>query len=167
VVGDTPLCPESLQKGIDPNLFIAWKSLAGSGAAAEEIALKLADIQVFLSGRPQPVRLGSLPGMNSAFLRFEARSLTQLDPEALSPIINGSMFAGYQAEKLLPAVSCPVLLLQGNPSLGGAMTDKDAQRALTLFPCAIRLLIENAGHELHLSQPESVLKALTYFLESL
>ena len=77
------------------------------------------------------------------------------------------MFEGYKDEELLPAVSCPVLLLQGNPALGAAMTDNDVKRALSLFPQATHVRIEETGHELHLNRPESVIKAITYFLESL
>ena len=167
VVGDTPLCPESLREGIDPNLFLAWKNLASSGYSVEELAARLADIPVSVQGQSNQVRLGNLPGMDAAFLRFEAKSLTQLDPETLTPVIEGSMFEGYNDEQLLPAVSCPVLLLQGNPCLGAAMTDQDVQRALSLFPQATHVRIENVGHELHLKQPEAVLRAITYFLESL
>jgi pimeloyl-ACP methyl ester carboxylesterase len=167
IVGDTPLCPDSLRQGIDPNMFIAWRELAGSGYSIEELAARLADIPVSISGQPKQVRQADLPGMDSAFLLFEAKSLSQLDPETLTPIIEGWMFKDYKDEELLPAVSCPVLLLQGDPALGAAMTDNDVRRALKLFPRATHVRIENAGHELHLKQPEAVLKAITCFLESL
>jgi len=167
VVGDTPLCLESLQKGIDPNLFVAWKKLASSGYSVKELAARLADIPLSMHGQSKQTRLGDLPGMDAAFLEFEAKSLTQLDPDVLTPIIDGAMFEGYNDEELLPAVSCPVLLVQGNPLLGAAMTDTDVQRALPLLPQAIHIRIENAGHELHLNQAQSVLRAITYFIESL
>jgi len=169
VVGDTPLCPESLRRGIDPNLFIAWKELAGSEYSVKEIASRLANTPVSVLRQFNLVRLplGSLPGMDAAFLKFEAKSLTQLDPEALIPIIEGSMFEGYNDQELLPVVACPVLLLQGNPALGAAMTDKDVERALTLFPHAIHVRIRNVGHELHLNRAEAVLRVVNYFLESL
>ncbi|MGD9015396.1 MAG: alpha/beta hydrolase [Candidatus Omnitrophota bacterium] len=167
VVGDTPLCLESLQKGIDPNLFVAWKKLASSGYSVKELAARLADIPLSMHGQSKQTRLGDLPGMDAAFLEFEAKSLNQLDPEVLTPIIEGSMFEGYNNKQLLPAVSCPVLLVQGNPLLGAAMTDADVQGALSLLPQATHIRIENAGHELHLNQAQSVLRAVTYFIESL
>jgi len=167
VVGDTPLCAESLSKGIDPNLFATWKNLASSRYSVEEIANKLADTSISLVGQLIQVRLKNLPGTDEAFLRFEAKSLSELDPEVLTPVIDGKMFGGYNDKDLLPAVSCPVLLLQGNPVLGAAMSDSDVKRALSLFPNAIRIRIEGVGHELHLNRAEPVIRAITYFLESL
>jgi pimeloyl-ACP methyl ester carboxylesterase len=169
VVGDTPLCPESLRKGIDQNLFISWRQLAASGYSVKEIATRLANIPVSVLRQFNLVRLplGSLPGMDAAFLKFEAKSLAQLDPETLTPIIEGNMFDGYNDDELLPAVNCPVLLLQGNPALGAAMADRDVERALKLCPHAIHVRIRNAGHELHLNRAEAVLRVITYFLESL
>ena len=91
IIGDTPLCVKSLKESIDPGLFIAWKDLASSGHSVEEIAIKLAEIPIVLSGQSSQVRLGDLSGMDAAFLKFEPKSLTQLDSEVLTPIILKSL----------------------------------------------------------------------------
>ncbi len=36
----------------------------------------------------------------------------------------GKQYAGYQVDKLLRRIRCPVLLLQGNPELGGGVKGK-------------------------------------------
>jgi pimeloyl-ACP methyl ester carboxylesterase len=167
VVGDTPLCLESLQESMDPNLFVAWRNLARSGHSVKEIASGLADTPVLLAAGDKKARLGDLPGMDAAFLEFEAKSLSELDSESLDPLIGGRMFEGHNEKELLSAIFCPVLLLQGNPSLGAAMTDRDVESTLSILPHATHVRIEDAGHELHLNHAESIRRAVTYFLESL
>ena len=43
------------------------------------------------------------------------------DPEMLDAVLAGPdiMLEGYDGERLLPAISCPVLILQADPALGG------------------------------------------------
>jgi pimeloyl-ACP methyl ester carboxylesterase len=60
--------------------------------------------------------------------------------------------------------ACPVLIIQGNPELGGRLTDQEVERAIARLPRATGARLETVGHML---DPELVLQALTAFLESL
>jgi hypothetical protein len=64
-------------------------------------------------------------------------------------------------------ISCPVLIIQGNPAHGGLLTNEEIERALTLLPRIIIARMETVGHPLHTQEKEPVLFALTSFLETL
>jgi pimeloyl-ACP methyl ester carboxylesterase len=100
-------------------------------------------------------------------LRGMSTSLNQLDPEAMSVFRDGLMTDGVDPSMLLPRSSCPVLLIQGNPTLGALMADEDVERARSLLTRVNHVRIENAGHGLHVQDPDSVLDAVTTFLASL
>jgi pimeloyl-ACP methyl ester carboxylesterase len=74
------------------------------------------------------------------------------------------MLRGYEAERILPRIRCPVLLLQADPELGSALRDQDVQRGLALIPHASHVRLSGLGHEL---QAERVFEAITFFLSTL
>ena len=71
-------------------------------------------------------RLGDL--RDRASLAWSAQCLSQLDPEVLTPVIEGRWLDGYDFPDALSRVRCPTLLLQADPSAGGALTDADAEQ---------------------------------------
>ncbi len=148
------------------------RNLAGLGCSAPELASLLADIPVSVSGQDKPGRYADRPGVDAASLRDWAQTLGQLDPEVLTFHIEGCMRECAESADLdawFRHISCPVLLLQGNPLLGGLMADRDVEHALSVFPEAYHVRIQDAGHDLGLStwQVAPLLTALTNFLESL
>jgi pimeloyl-ACP methyl ester carboxylesterase len=100
-------------------------------------------------------------------LRGMSTSLNQLDPEAMAMFRDARMTDGMDPSMLLPRISCPVLLLQGNPTLGALMVDADVERARSLLTRVKHVRIEKAGHGLHVQDPDSVLDAVMTFLETL
>ncbi len=76
------------------------------------------------------------------------------------------MLEGYEPEALLPAITCPVLILQGDPAAGGLLSDREVERALRLLPRPTHLRLEGIGHELHGVHPERVLAAMGPFLDT-
>jgi pimeloyl-ACP methyl ester carboxylesterase len=79
------------------------------------------------------------------------------------------LMLAFELEPVLRAISCPVLLLQGDPSHGGLMTDEDVAFAMSLLPEAYHVQIEGAGHDLGLGTWElaPLARAVLNFLESL
>jgi len=176
IIGDAPLSTDSILTLESPETRIGfWASLrelAGSGRSVAELVSLLADMPVSVPGQEQPVRYGDLPDVDTAALRNWAKTLSQLDPGVLEFHAEGrieEILGDEGLEPWLRQISCPVLLLQGNPSLGGLMTDRDVERALSVLPDATHVLIEHAGHGLGLSAWEvaPLLRAVTDFLESL
>ncbi len=75
----------------------------------------------------------------------------------------------FDFEAMLGAIDCPVLLLQGDPSQGGIMTDEDVEYAMSLLSEAYHVQIEGASHDLGLATYElaPLSRAVVNFLESL
>ncbi len=96
-----------------------------------------------------------------------ARCARLTDPETLAMTLDGSSFAGWDPAQMLPQISCPTLLLQGNPELDALLTDDDVILALRLLPNAKHVKFPLLGHALFMQQPKPVLKAMTSFLGSL
>jgi pimeloyl-ACP methyl ester carboxylesterase len=65
------------------------------------------------------------PELDELQLRRRAKELSQCDPEGLTLIIEKRKFAAHRLEALLPTITCPVLLLQGNTALGAAVRFTD------------------------------------------
>ena len=69
-------------------------------------------------------------------------------------------------EKVLPAIRCPVLLLQADPGAGGVMSDDDVARATALLAQPHHVRLPNTDHHLF-HRKEPALQALDAFLERL
>ena len=79
--------------------------------------------------------LGDMYPDGDPFYEYLARRLMGHDPDVLGMLLEdySRVAAGYEMEKTLPAIQCPVLLMQADPHAGGAMTDEDVARAMTLL----------------------------------
>lgn len=100
-------------------------------------------------------------------MRSLATSLRQLDAGVTDSLRRHVLTAGYRPERLLPHVSCPVLLLQGDPAERSLMSGEDVQHALRLLPDARHELLPGVGHGLHIQAPDDVLAVVTPFLQAL
>jgi pimeloyl-ACP methyl ester carboxylesterase len=142
-------------------LFTGMREVPKSGASVDQLAAKLADLAVPVPGRSGLTRLGELRSEES--LRFSSQCLARLDPEVFTPIIEGRWLDGYDERELFSRVRCPALLLQGDPSAGGALTDADADAAMTVLPACRRIRFAGVGHLIHQDQPAAALRALEEF----
>jgi len=167
VIGDSPLYRESFLERIDPAYFPALRDLATSGASVDEIAKQFAEIRAHTPGTKVAVRQGDILGNDAAFLRFRAHCLAQTDPEALQMLIDGRALEEPDLDLVLSQVRCPTLLLQADPSCGALLTDKDVARITAILPQASSVKFSGIGHQLHMESPAEVLRAITFFLESL
>ncbi len=78
-----------------------------------------------------------------------ARSTALIDPEIIDQILAGQFWQGFDADRLLPKISCPVLLMHGQWALGSALRPEDIERCAALLPDARFCRISGAGHGLH------------------
>lgn len=97
-------------------------------------------------------------------LRSLAKSLDQLDPEVMTGFRDGRMLSGYQPDELLPRISCPVLLIQGDPSRGALMSETDVKCAMRLLPGARHIFMPGIGHALHAEDAGKVADEIRSFL---
>jgi len=143
--------------------FTGMREAARKRGGVEEITDALADISLPASGGGFK-RLGDLRDRNS--LAWSAQCLSQLDPEVLTPVIEGRWLDGYDFPSLLAGLSCPTLLLQADPSAGGALTNADAESLKSIVSDYQHVRFPGCGHNLHRDRPDSVLRAFADFAAS-
>ena len=105
-------------------------------------------------------------------LRYAARTLSQVDPGVLEFHAEGrtqEFFAKVDIDALLRMISCPVLLLQGDPSRGGMLSDREVEHVKSTIPDVSSVMIQNEGHALGMYtwNVTPFLRAVSNFLESL
>ena len=171
IVGDTSLSAETAAaRPTNQESWAMMRDLAGWEGPIQQLTEKLAAFPV--PGQDPPVTYGELPDVHLVELREWASSLIQLDPDVTELHAEGwreRFIDAFDFEGILRAISCPVLLLQGEPSQGGIMTDDDVDYAMALLSEAYHVKIEDAGHGLGMDTWEvaPILRAVASFLESL
>lgn len=167
ILGDSALTAGAFPSSLYPALFEALFRLRVTGGTVEQMAKGLAEIRIPLPGIDEHIAIGDLPGNDEAYLLKWAACLRQVDPEALQMTLDGTTWGDFDGEALMAKISCPTLLLQANPELGGLMSDAELTRALQLLAKPKVEKFPLLGHALHLQQPQPVLKAVTNFLSGL
>ncbi len=140
--------------------FIGMREAARRGGTVVAITDALAEIRIPVNGGGFK-RLGELRDRSS--LNWSAQCLGQIDPELLTPVIEGRWLAGYDVSDILASIHCPTLLLQGDPTVGGALTDADADGAVAALSSCQHVRFSGCGHQLHRDRPQEVLQALREF----
>ena len=176
ILGDPPLCIdrflaiEGSQERI--TMWGTIQGLAGAGLPVPALSAALADLPVSVPGQDAPTRYGDLPGMDTAYIRGWAKTLSQVDPDVAQYHAEGCLdeyVKMVDIDSALRKTICPVLLLQGDPSQGGVNSDSDVEHALSLLPNGLHVQLQGAGHDLGLATWEiaPLLRAVTNFMESL
>ena len=91
------------------------RRLAGSNRDVGSVARELGETLV--PTPTGPVKLSSL--RDGVRLRFIARCLADVDGEVFTPALEGRWLDGYDEQAVWRAVTCPALLLRGDPAAGG------------------------------------------------
>ena len=138
-------------------------------AEAHEV---LADLPLSRDAEGKPLRYGDLPGVDSTYCRGWAKTLSQVDPDAAQYHAEGRLdeyVEKVDLEGALQQVTCPVLLLQGDQSRGGIVSDEDVEHTLGLLADGLHVRLDGKGHNLGLGTWEvtPLLRAIINFLESL
>lgn len=154
IIGDAPLTREVLKEG--SNELIKWRDKI-QYYHMNQIETKTAKETDFKSSNTRKRLINEI-----------MTNLTYMDPDVLTAMIDRfeDTYAGYKVDDLFPRIQCPMLLLQGNPKLGGVISDKEAQKALKMSPNLQHKKIKNAGHTLHLEDKEEVLAIVKPFITS-
>ena len=168
VIGDSPLTPGTGPSRTRPRIE-AWRDLAGGRLSIEQIAEALRDAPTEVPGQDEPVTMREKHGQDSPHYIHVATRLYHNDPDMLTALLDDhqNTTAGYEMEVLLPAIHCPVLLLQADPDAGGLMRDDHVERALSLLAQGRRVRLEGISHMLFIPDKEPALQAIADFLGSL
>lgn len=140
--------------------FIGMQEVARRSGSIDEITDALADIRL-------PCDCGSYKRLGEvrdrASLNWSAQCLSRLDPEVLTPVIEGCWLDGYDMQAVFSNIHCPTLLLQADPNAGGALTDADAEAACAAIASCQLVRFSGCGHQLHRDRPEEMLQTFAKF----
>lgn len=111
--------------------------------------------------------LGDIYPDGDPFYEYIARRLIGHDPDVLGMILEdyATVAAGYEMDKILPTIQCPVLLMQADPDVGGAMTDAEAVRAMSLLQNGQRVRFTGLSHLYTMEDLNWVAGEMEKFLE--
>ena len=142
---------------------MAWRALSGGTYTVEEIESRLGDAPEGNS------TIREIFGEGSPIIHDLAERLYIHDPDMLGMLIEDydNVAAGYDMETMLPTIHCPVLLIQADPSAGGALTDDEVQRAMTLLPNSTHRRFPGMDHGLIYDPKGAPLEAVNAFLSQL
>ena len=157
IVGDSPLDIDShiAQKSTE-KWKTRWATLRDlTGQSMEELISALQESRTDIARR-----------------RYIAKTLSQADPELLDFHAEGrtqEFFKNLNMDSVLRQISCPILLLQGNPSHGGMLSNHEEEYVQSIIPEISHVIIKDEGHALGLDtwNVTSLLQAISNFLESL
>jgi pimeloyl-ACP methyl ester carboxylesterase len=141
-----------------------WHTLAGR--PADEIERELRAMPVPVPGEKELRPASEVFGADSPYFAHQSVSLHQLDPDMLAAVLAGPgvMLEGYEPEKLLPEIACPVLLVQADPRFGNALSDDDLALGRRLLCNMTHVRVDGLGHPLHAVQPERMAELFDAFL---
>ena len=160
ILGDPPLNVERFLtfEGSEERqaYWRAARHLISSGMPVQEMASALAQMY----------------GMNQDDCLEWAKSLNQTDPDVIMYHAEGRLgeyVAHIDLDAALQRLTCPTLLLQGDPTQGGVLSDEDVEQVIGLLAHSTHAQLKGVGHGLGLStgDVDSLLQATTDFLESL
>jgi pimeloyl-ACP methyl ester carboxylesterase len=104
------------------------------------------------------------PNMEPQRRKARAETLSHVDPAVVAAILEDRHVEGYDSDAILRQITCPSLLIRGNPALGSAVRDEDAAYLVErIHHCEI-LNMQDVGHGLpsgeSLSSVERFLKSI-------
>jgi pimeloyl-ACP methyl ester carboxylesterase len=166
VVGDSPLAGRTARSCRSRARTAAWRDLAGGRLTVDEIVEALWEAPTEMPGRDAPVTMREKYGQDPTVLTWLATNLYHNDPEVLTAVLDGTVTAGYDMEKVLPAIRCPVLLVQADPDEGGVMADPEVERAIPLLREPHHIRLEQTGHFFFSTQNTPLLQRILEFLRA-
>lgn len=87
-------------------------------------------------------------------------------PGTLTALLDKSVYDGFGVETTLKRISCPVLLIHGDPAKGSVLTREQVEAIRSAIPDCVADLLD-AGDRPRSDQPMKTLHILMHFLESL
>jgi len=167
ILGDNMIVGRRLRSPMYNALFSGLRDLARTKGSVEQIADGIGKIVLPVPGTDESVSIRELPGNDEAYLLSWARCVQRADPDTYEMTLDGTSLEGWDGEAVLRGITCPTLLLQATTALGGLMSDADVALATQLLPHPTHVKFPNLGHALFIQQPDTVLRPVTNFLESL
>lgn len=144
--------------------FAGVRSVLKEKTEIHSTALALARIPLTLAGRDAPVPLGEF--RDAVSLRWMATCLHCVDPEVLTPILEGRWLEGFDVDHTIQRIRCPTLVLQADGAAGGMLTDEDADFMVRSISECDRIRFPGIGHSIRMAAFHAWLPTVSNFLES-
>jgi len=146
--------------------FVAMRQWASrTDLSVGDIASQLREFPMKPTADGKAVKLGDV--RDAVSLRFTASCVRQLDPSVMKTILKDDWLAGLDIDVIFSAIRCPVLLLRGNPALGGMLSSDEADRIVDKLNDCTRIDFQTAGHLLHWQARVDASQHTAVFVESL
>ncbi len=168
VVMIDPPGPGFLAKIEATSYGVIWpemRRLAWTSRPAGDNARILAELRVPGPKPGETVRLGDVRDMTA--LRFMGRCLRDLDPDAMTPAIEGRWIDGFDLLATARPVHCPTLLLVSDHACGGMLPPADADLLATALTERVRIDLPGIGHLPHWHDTATTCRSIHSFLGSL
>jgi pimeloyl-ACP methyl ester carboxylesterase len=108
--------------------------------------------------------LQQYPNMDTENCRSRAKCLSNVDPTIVLMMMDNSYMKGLDIDEVLRNITCPVMLIQGNPDLGAVLRDEDVIYATErLEQCSV-VQMQDVGHSL---LPGKLFYKMIAFLEKI
>lgn len=120
----------------------------------------------------EPETLAGIADATQAFQAGKLQGLAKYHGEktaslfrAWSDTWQSDWFRHWNIEYVLPAIACPVLVIQGLEDQYATLAQVEA--IVSQVPRAQQLVVENCGHAPHLERPDELLQHMQAFIEAL
>lgn len=151
-------------------VFELYRRHAGSTTAVGRLAAILADSCLESPQGGPPRRFGDI--RDPAAVRLTAACLEHLDPAVFDPLLADAWLDGSDPVADAGKVACPVLLLRGDPALGGMLPDDDFAALAGSFADVTAVDLSagspwgRAGHGILSQSPDALARFVLPFLAS-
>jgi len=106
------------------------------------------------------------PGMDAAGRQQLEEMISQVDPKFVKVLLEDRYFEELDTQNILAKVTCPTLFLYGEIEKGSVVRDEDVEFFYTNIQNGTAIQIKDAGHILHVDQPERVLELIKQFTQN-
>lgn len=130
-----------------------------------EQARQLAELQLQVPDTGRSIRMGDV--RDASALRYVASCLEQVDPDVLTPIVDGQWLDGYNTAETFAQVTCPSLVMQADPAAGGMLSESDLQSMNASMADLTSVRFPGVGHLIHWADTAGAIRVALNFLESL
>jgi pimeloyl-ACP methyl ester carboxylesterase len=107
------------------------------------------------------------PGTPDSALLPWAETLSNLDPEVLSTILNRRITDKNTLENTLDHITCPTLLIQADPNVGATTDDRHVAMMQAHIHDLTAVQIKGSSHNIHESHLSALIQHITTFLDRL
>ena len=145
----------------DPPLYLATRF---DNSVFEDNFMRFRELTI--SGEPVQSVVTALieAGFPEAGARYLGAGIAAVDPVVYEPIFSKEFWTGFDTDKLLVAIDCPILLAHdaGNPR--AAVSVEDLRRAMQHIRHCTEIKFAGAGHSIHSAQRDEFTQAVNAFL---